>query len=227
MWSKRSTATEDELFDALVSVAEPALDAAEQAIPVLDEAMADLPDIDRDGEVRRIREILAASSKELRKQLTVALGPATIKGVRKNVELIWDAIAKTEEIRLRTKLEKDAHSYAVARIVANARINGEGFRQMRDTYKELLVKSGLEHVNQLGDEEWATALARLTMVGTGPLFAKAAGMAEGANAVDVGKLLFSPDQKFASLPKPSHRPLDDDELLGPHTIEKIESGEYD
>lgn len=220
MWNRRSTTTEDELFDALVTISEPAVTAAEEAVPVLDYALGQLPDLDEEGEVRRFRDVLASSSKELKRQLTVALGPSTIKGVRKNVELIWDAIAKTEEIRLLGKLQKDAHAIAVSGAVANFRATGEGFRQIHIAYKELLAMEGLQGVDHLGDENWAQALSRLVMVSTAPLYAAAAGTAEHGSMVAAGRKLFSnPDSMPSS--------LDVDELEGPSTLEQIKSRDHD
>lgn len=188
----RKRSTEAELFDAMVGLAEPAVKAAEQAIPLLDYAVTSLPDLEKEGHVRRFRDVLVASSRELKKQLTVALGPATIRGVKKNVELIWDAIAKTEEIRLAAKLRKDKHAIAASEVIAGLEVSLETQRQAK-TLHDLGGKIlGYKPELFISAEGWGNAFTNSVHGAVARIYISQLGLDDSWQPEYIGERLLSP-----------------------------------
>ncbi|MFV2044853.1 MAG: hypothetical protein ACC700_16660 [Anaerolineales bacterium] len=200
MFGRRSV--EDELFDAMVEVAETTVNAADQAVPLLDYALAELPNIDNESEVRRSRDVLAASSKELRKGWGPAVGPESIRGVKKSIRRIWDNLDKTEEIRDRARLLKEAHAFNVATAVDTHRLSLEGLRQILDSHDQALALLGVSGYDPITPKKRAFEAARLTAVKAGQLYGSTAGQGvEHPVLGGIGLLAPSIDEP-QSLPKP-------------------------
>ena len=211
MFGRRSV--EDELFDAWVDVVETTAAAADEAIPLIDYALAELPNIDDECEIRRSRDVLSEFSKELRKGLAPAIGPETIRGVKESVRRTWDAINKTEDIRIRAKLAKDAHAFGVAGTVDKHRLSLQGAIQMFAGHDEALLAMGLQGYDPISAKKRAFEVARLTAVKVGELYGLTAGQSV-THPVLGGIGLLAPsidDDEPQSLPKPEVEIVEEDD----------------
>ena len=154
MWGRNGT-SEDELFESLFAMAQPALNKAESVLEDLRFAR-NLPDVDQ-GKVRRSVDVIAEMEAELRESLKPAVGPPTIRGVAKSVTRMWDAIDKTDDLQQRGSLLRQKHSLTSALAVENFLTSVEALSQIKGGFEFAGHKLRFDPEDFLTEENWGQA----------------------------------------------------------------------
>lgn len=203
---------ETELFEVLVNESNRAVEAAEKAIPLLEYAITSIPDIDQEGEVRRFRDVLLNTSAEMKRQTyPLAMGPETIKGIRKNTKLIWDTIHATERIRGEIKLRRDKHALTASENLHGSEVTIETILQHKRLHERSGQLAGFDPEKFISAEGWGNAITASVYGGVAKTFISQLELSDSWRPEFMGKDLLSPPSNEPLIPRLTGEIVEDEE----------------